>query len=340
MTTAYELGELAAKLGGEVRGDARRMIRGIATLDEAGPEELSFLTHRRYRAAAAATRAAAVLVGPGCILAGHDLWVVGEPYAALASVLELYHPAAPHRPWVSPDARIGESVELGRDVHVAPFAVVGDGTVLGDRVRVGAGSVLGAGCRVGDDSELHPRVVLYPQTQLGRRCVIHSGAVLGADGFGFATVSGRHRKVPQVGRVVLEDDVEIGANSAIDRAMLGETRIGAGTKVDDLVMIGHGVRLGAGSLLAGQAGIAGSARLGSGTVLAGQAGVAGHLTLGDGVVVAAKSAVFEDLPEKAFVAGVPAIDQRRWKRQQAALKRLPDLVREVRLLRARGRTDP
>jgi UDP-3-O-[3-hydroxymyristoyl] glucosamine N-acyltransferase len=224
---------------------------------------------------------------------------------------------------------------LGREVRIAAFAVIGEGSVLGDGVAVGSGSVLGEGCMVGDGTEIHPRVVLYPGTRVGRRCVIHSGVVLGADGFGFATVDGQHRKVPQVGQVVVEDDVEIGANTAIDRAMLGETRIGAGSKIDDLVMVAHGVKIGAGSLVAGQAGIAGSTRLGRGVTLAGQVGVAGHLELGDRTVVGAKSAVLADVAPDAFVSGIPAVEHQRWKRAQAIVQRLPELRRQLRDARSR-----
>ena len=176
---------------------------------------------------------------------------------------------------------------------------------------------------------------VYPQTRLGARCLLHAGVVLGGDGFGFATADGEHLKVPQVGRVVVEDDVEIGSNSAVDRAMLGETRIGRGSKLDDLVMIAHGVQLGAGALLAAQSGIAGSARLGAGATLAGQAGVAGHLELGEHVTVAAKSAVFSDLTDGAFVAGVPATDHRSWKRSRVTIKKLPELRKELQDLRRR-----
>jgi UDP-3-O-[3-hydroxymyristoyl] glucosamine N-acyltransferase len=335
VATAYQLGELAERLGGEVRGDPGRWVRGVATLDDAGPDDLSFLTNPRYRAAAARTSAGALLIGPEGAPEGLDLLVMDQPYAALARILELFYPAEARRPGISPDARVGRNVALGDDVYVGPFAIVGDDSTLGDRAVVGAGSVVGARCRVGEDSELSPRVVLYPGTRIGRRCLIHSGTVLGADGFGFAPVDGRHRKVPQVGRVVVEDDVEIGANCAVDRAMLGETRIGAGSKLDDLVMIAHGVRLGQGSLLAAQSGIAGSARLGKGVVMAGQTGIAGHLEIGEGVVVAAKSAVFRDLKDRAFVAGIPAVDHRRWRRAQAVVKRLPELRTEIRELRAR-----
>jgi UDP-3-O-[3-hydroxymyristoyl] glucosamine N-acyltransferase len=335
VTTPYRLQDLAQRVGGTVRGDPERVVRGIATLDEAGEDDLAFLTNPRYRAAAARTRAGAVLVGPGVDLAGRDLLEAAEPYVALARLLELLHPRVPPRPGVSEDARLGRDVQLGRDVHVGPFAVVGEGCSLGDRSVVGTGCVLGPGCQLGPDTELRPRVVLYPHTRVGTRCLVHSGVVLGGDGFGFATSAGEHRKIPQVGRVVVEDDVEIGANSAVDRAMLGDTRIGAGSKIDDLVMIAHGVRLGPRSLLAAQSGIAGSARLGANATLAGQAGVAGHLALGERVTIAAKSAVFEDLPDGSFVAGIPAADHRRWKRSQATIKKLPEMRRELQELRRR-----
>lgn len=333
--TVFLLGELARRVGGAVRGDPARPIRGVATLERAGPDELSFLTHIRYRKAARATRAGAVVAPPDSELVGHDLLEVTEPQLALIELLTLFHPPLPSRPGVSPDARLGPGVRLGRDVHIGPFAVVGGGTVLGDGVVIGAACVLGEGCSLGEQTELKPHVVLYPGTSLGQRCLVHAGVVLGGDGFGFAVQAGRHRKVPQVGRLVVEDDVEIGANTTADRAAVGETRIGRGTKIDNLVMIAHGVELGSDCLLAGQSGVAGSSRIGAGATLAGQSGVAGHLQLGDGVRVAAKSAVLRDLPAEAFVAGTPAIDHRRWKRAQAALVMLPELRRELRELRGR-----
>lgn len=335
MTKAYRLGELARRVGGTVEGDPEIPIRGVATLEQAGGEELSFLTHPRYRKAAATTRAAALLVGLDARVSGRTLLVAAEPYAALAELLELFHPRAPVAPGVSPDARLGQAIRLGRDVHVGPFAVVGDRVELADAVVVGAGCSVGDDCSIGAGTELRPHVVLYPGTQLGRRCLVHAGVVLGADGFGFAVGRQGHRKVPQVGRVVIEDDVEIGANTTVDRATLGETRIGEGSKIDDLVMIAHGVQLGPGALLAAQTGIAGSARLGARAALGGQAGVGGHIELGRDVKVAAKSAVFGDVADGAFVAGVPAIDHRRWKRAQALVAKLPELRRELELLRAR-----
>ena len=331
----FLLGELAGRIGAEVQGDPGLRIEGLATLGDAGPAQLSFLTNPKYRKAAEASGAGALLVGQGAGLSGRNLLVAAEPYLALAELLELFHPAIAAPPGLSPDARLADDVETGRDVHVGPFAVIGERTKLGDGVIVGAGCVVGPDCELGEETELKPRAVLYPGTRVGRRCLIHSGVVLGGDGYGFATTKGGHRKVPQVGRVVLEDDVEIGANTTVDRAMLGETRIGRGSKIDNLVMIAHGVRLGPAALLAGQAGIAGSARIGARATLAGQAGVAGHLDLGDDIIVAAKAAVFADLPDGAFVSGIPAMDHRRWKRAQAVTARLPELRKEVRELRAK-----
>jgi UDP-3-O-[3-hydroxymyristoyl] glucosamine N-acyltransferase len=335
VAAAYRLGELAERVGGRVEGDPERTIRGLATLEQAEASDLSFLTNPRYRQLAAATRAGAVLVAPGQRVQGHDLLVVEAPYRALAAILALFHPVSPAPAGISEDARVGRNCRIAPGVHVGPFAVLEDEVELANDVVIGAGCMIGSGCRIGAATVLKPRVVLYPRTEVGARCLLHSGVVLGGDGFGFATHEGVHVKVPQVGRVVVEDEVEIGANATVDRAMLGETRIGAGTKIDDLVMIAHGVRVGPRSLLAAQSGIAGSARLGARAVLAGQAGVAGHLELGDGVVVAAKSAVFDDQPEGARVAGVPAFDLRRWRRAAVAWRELPELRREIRELRAR-----
>ena len=335
MSAEIRLDELARRVGGRIVGDEARTIRGVATLDEAGPHDLSFLTNPRYRDRARLTRAGALLVQPGSGIAGLTLLEVDQPYLALARILELFHPVERPPAGISPLAHLGRDVGLGSDVHIGPFAVLGEGARLGDRVVIGAACVVDRGSSVGADSVLMPGVVLYPGTRIGERCRIHSGVVLGADGFGFATVAGQHHKIPQLGRVVVEDDVEIGANTTVDRGTLGQTVIGAGTKLDDQVMIGHGARLGRGCLLAGQAGVAGSAELGDHVTLAGQSGVAGHLRVAAGTVVAAKSAVFADVEQGGFLAGVPAVSHMRWKRIQASLAELPELRRELGRLRKR-----
>jgi UDP-3-O-[3-hydroxymyristoyl] glucosamine N-acyltransferase len=336
MSDEFRLGDLAARIRGRVVGDPERRIRGVATLEDAGPDDLAFLTNARYGDAAKATRAGAVLAAVGTRIPGRDILEAPEPYVALAEILDLLHPPRPRRPGISPLASVA-ATELGEEVEVGPFAVIGEGVRLGRRASVGAGAVLGEGSDVGDDTVIHPRVVLYPGTRVGSRCIVHAGVVLGGDGFGFATSSGRHRKVPQLGRVVVEDDVEIGANSAVDRGALGDTVIGRGTKIDDLVMVAHGVRVGPDSLMAGQSGIAGSTRVGSGVTFAGQSGAAGHLTIGNGSVIAAKSAVFDDLPERSFVAGIPAVHHLAWKRTQLLCRRLPELRSRIRALETRLR---
>jgi UDP-3-O-[3-hydroxymyristoyl] glucosamine N-acyltransferase len=331
----YRLRELAERVGGTVRGDPEREIRGIATLGDAGPDQLSFLTNPRYRAEAETTAAGALLVGPGSGLEGRDLLEAPEPYLAFARLLELFHPPDERPTGISPAASVGSGADLGESVTIGPFAVVEDGASIGDGVVVGPGCVIERGCAVGDGTVLRPRVVLYAGTRVGRRCLIHSGVVLGGDGFGFATSAGEHHKVPQLGRVVVEDDVELGANTTVDRGTLGDTVIERGTKIDNLVMIAHGVRIGERSLLAAQSGIAGSTTVGPRATFAGQAGAAGHLDIAEGAVVAAKSAVLEDLPEGSFVAGIPAVDHRRWKRAQVVFKKLPELRAAVRELRKR-----
>jgi UDP-3-O-[3-hydroxymyristoyl] glucosamine N-acyltransferase len=331
----FRLEELAQRIGGRVEGDARLRIRGIATLDQAGPNELSFLTNPKYRKLARTTRAGALLVPPGSGLSGVNLLEAREPYLALSRLLELFHPTPRSRPEISPQASVSAAARIGLDVAVGPFAVIEAEARIEDQVRVGAGVVVGEGCYVGEGTELRPRVVLYPGTRVGARCLIHAGVVLGGDGFGFATTSEKHHKVPQLGVVVVEDEVEIGANTTVDRGTLGETVVGRGSKIDNLVMLAHGVRVGPGALLAAQSGIAGSTTLGARTTFAGQAGAAGHLDIGDGCVVAAKSAVFNDLERGSFVAGIPAVDHRVWKRAQALTRRLPDLQKKLRELERR-----
>ena len=325
----YTLGEIASRVGGTVRGDAGRRVAGIKPLDQAGPDDLSFLANPRYARAAAGSRAAALIAGRRSALPGRNLIVVDNPYAALAGAMRLFFPAEPTAAGVSPQAAIGEGTALGQGVAIGPFAVVGRRCVLGDRAVLHAGVVLGDEVRVGEGAVLHPGVVIYARSVIGARVVVHAGSVVGSDGFGYAEDAGARAKIPQVGNVVIEDDVEIGACVTIDRATFGSTVVGRGAKIDNLVQVAHNVVVGEGSVLVAQSGIAGSTRLGQGVILAGQSGAAGHLTLGDRSVVGAKSAVLQDLPPGAFVVGHPAIDHRQWKRGQAALRRLPDLLRRV-----------
>jgi UDP-3-O-[3-hydroxymyristoyl] glucosamine N-acyltransferase len=332
MASGFTLGELAALVEGRVRGNPQRRVQAIRSLAAAGPDDLSFLTSAAYREEARESRAGALLVGREEAALPQDLLVCADPGWGLAELLRRFHvPAAPAS-GVHPTAVVGAGCAVDPTASLGPFVVVGEGSRIDAGAVLHAGVVVGRDCRIGVGTVLHPRVVLYDGTELGARVTVHAGTVLGADGFGYAPHGGALVKVPQVGRVVVEDDVEIGANSAVDRATLEETRIGAGSKLDNLVQVGHNVRLGKGCVICGQAGIAGSARLGSGVVLAGQAGVSGHLDIGDGAQVAAKSAVLQSVPAGAKVAGIPAVALAEWRRQASRLTRLGELFRRVRRL--------
>jgi UDP-3-O-[3-hydroxymyristoyl] glucosamine N-acyltransferase len=336
---AYRLSELAELVGGRVEGNPDRAVSAIRSLEAAGPADLSLLTHSRYRARAAASGAGALLVAPALAAAaaelGRDLLVVDDPSWALSRLLERFHPAPVREPGVHPTAVVEAGCEVDPTAHVGPYAVLGAGSRVGARAAVHALAVVGRDCAIGEGAVLHPHAVLYDGTEVGPGTIVHAGAVLGADGFGYATARGAHHKVPQIGRVVIEGDVEIGANSTIDRATLGETRVGAGTKIDNLVQVGHNVQVGRHCILCGQAGIAGSTRLGDWVVLAGQSGVSGHIELGDGAQVAAKSAALTSVEPRTQVAGIPAVPLRKWRRQTALLSRLETMNRRLRALEKR-----
>ncbi|WP_025324357.1 UDP-3-O-(3-hydroxymyristoyl)glucosamine N-acyltransferase [Deferrisoma camini] len=329
------LGELAEKLGAELRGDPAVEVTGVATLDRAGPGEVSFLSNPKYRPLLATTRAAAVIVAPAEAVEGRAALVTENPYLAFARAVELLHPRPRPEPgvhegaWIHPDARLEEGVTALPGSRVDAGARVGAGTVLYPGVYVGRGARVGRGC------VLHANAVVREECVLGDRVVLQPGAVVGSDGYGYARDGHRHVPIPQVGRVVLEDDVEVGANTTIDRAALGETRIGRGTKIDNLVQIGHNVTVGEDCLIVAQVGVSGSTRIGHRVVLAGQVGVAGHLRVGDGAMVGAQSGIGSDVPAGAVVSGSPAIPHGEWLRAQAVVKRLPDLRREMKAMERR-----
>jgi UDP-3-O-[3-hydroxymyristoyl] glucosamine N-acyltransferase len=333
------LAELASRIGGTVEGDGSVRIRGLASLEEAGQGELSFYGNPRYRKELATTRASAVLLPPDEPVSRADVaWVrVASPHLAFARLLSVFHPGARLPPGVHPRAEVHASARVDPSATVMALAVVEAGAVVGARSVLWPGSYVGEGSRLGEDCVLQPGAVVRERCVLGDRVVLQPGVVVGSDGFGFAfdAAGPEHVKVPQVGTVRIEDDVEVGAGSCIDRATTGETFIGRGTKIDNLVQIAHNVRVGPLSILCAQVGVSGSTELGAGVVLAGQVGIVGHVRVGDGARVAAGSGVPHDVPPGVTVSGAPAVEHALWLRESAALKRLPELLREVRELRAR-----
>jgi UDP-3-O-[3-hydroxymyristoyl] glucosamine N-acyltransferase len=315
-----------------VRGDASVELRGLAPLDEAGPEQLSFLARPDYRERARASRAGAIIAGPAESLPGRTVLVSTDPYRSFALAMRLFHPEQRPAPGIAPSAVIDPSAQVDDGAHVGALVVVGRDCRIGDGVVLHPTVVVREGCEIGVGSTLHPGVVLYPGTQVGRGVVVHARAVLGSDGFGYSSGADGHLKIPQVGRVVVEDDVEIGAGACIDRGAMGDTRIGTGTRIDNLVQIGHNVHVGAHGMIVAQSGISGSSTLGAFVALAGQSGVAGHLALGDGAQVAAKSAVLSDVGAGERVGGIPAIALGNWKRAAIAFARLPEVLRRLRRL--------
>lgn len=334
---AYRLAELADIVGGRVAGNPDRLVESVRTLETAGPEDLSFVTNPKYRRQAAASRAGVILSASALEGVAKDFLLADEPYYALAQLLERLYPRDKLAPGIHPTAIVESGAEIDSEATIGPYAVVETEARIGPGVELHSHAVVGRGCLIGRDSILYPRVVLYSGCVLGERCILHAGVVVGSDGFGYALHDDTHVKLEHGGNVVVEDDVEIGANSTVDRALLGETRIGAGSKIDNLVQVAHNVRLGQSCLLISQSGIAGSSSLGDGVVLAGQSGVAGHLNLGDGVQVAAKSAVFKSVESGRTIAGVPAVEVGAWRRQQALVARLSELKKRLEKLEALAR---
>jgi UDP-3-O-[3-hydroxymyristoyl] glucosamine N-acyltransferase len=329
--------EIAALTGGRLVGPGDVTVAGIAPLERAGPGDLSFLASARYLPYFQRTSASAVLVKPEFASAEGGpatRVVVPEPHAALLVVLPVLYPQEVWEPGVHPTASVGRGATWDEPVQIGPHAVLGPGVRLGRNVRIGPGCVLGDGVAVGDDSQLYPGVVLYAGTALGKRVAVHAGAVLGSDGFGY--VPGRdgegHRKIPHVGRCLIADDVEIGANTCIDRGSVDDTVIGAGTKIDNLVHIAHNVRIGARCLIMAEAGIAGSVHIEDEAIIAGQSGIGDHITIGRGARLLVQSGIIADVPPETTVSGYPARPHREYLRAQAALYRLAKIVDELEAL--------
>ncbi len=327
--------EIAQLVDGTLEGGSDPELESVAPLDRAGPRELTFLASPRYSKYLERSHAGALLVSRA--LAGRERTaipriVVRDVHRALARVLEELFPEVPERADVHPTAVIGAGAELGPDVRVEAYAVVGRGTRVGARARVGAHAVVGNDCVLGEDVVLHPHVTLYRGVHVGARSILHSGVRAGVDGFGYVYTDGGHRKVPQVGGCVIGADVEIGANTTIDRGSVGATEICDGVKIDNLVHIGHNVRVGEQAVIVAQVGISGSSVIGRRVTLAGQAGLQGHIEVGDGATVAGQAGVFGDVPAGAVYSGYPARPHREALRAQAALFRLPEALKRLRAL--------
>lgn len=329
------LGELASWVGGELHGDAQLKITGVAGLEEARHTEISFVVGPKYVRKAHESRAGALIVPPGLRDIERPFIVSDNPYLAFAKILKLFS----HKPrvplGVSPKANIGENVQMGDEPSIHPLVFVGDNTVLGDRVTLHAGVYVGAGVQIGDDTLIYPNVTVLDRCIIGKRVIIHSGTVVGGDGFGFAPDGHSYFKIPQVGIVQIDDDVEIGANCTIDRATMGKTWIQRGVKIDNLVQVAHNVVLGENTIIIAQVGISGSTVVGKNVILAGQVGVTGHLEIGDNVRVGAQSGIAKSIPPGQSVSGSPAIAHRDWLKNCHIISRLPELRRTIRDLEKR-----
>ena len=328
------LRQLAECCGAELAGDGDVVIDRVATLDSAGEGAIAFLSNPKYRSRLAATRASAVIVAPGDALAtALPKLVTSNPYAAYARVAAMLHPARVPEAGVHPTAVIAASARVAPTAAVGAHAVIGQRTTIGERAQVGAGTVIGDDCSVGDDCLLHPRVVMYAASVVGPRTIIHSGAVIGADGFGMAEHEGRWLKVPQLGRTLIGADVEIGANTTIDRGAIGDTVIENDVKLDNQIQIGHNCRIGAHTAIAGCVGIAGSATIGRNCKIGGAAMISGHLEIAAGTVISAATVVFDSIGSPGIYTGAfPALPHREWKHVAAAIRRLRSVVGRLRAL--------
>jgi UDP-3-O-[3-hydroxymyristoyl] glucosamine N-acyltransferase len=325
----FTAAQLAQELQGEVLGDGSVLLTGFAPADTAKAGDLTFAENEAFFAKAEQSAAAAILVDGPFTSARKVLIRVRNARIAFARVVPLFFPERIFPAGVHPSAIIAPSAQIDPTAHIGPFCHLGEQVQVGARAVLEGGNHLGDQCVIGADTRLFPGVILYPLTQIGRRVRIHAGAVIGSDGFGYVFDAGIHRKVPQVGQVIIQDDVEIGANVTIDRGALGPTVIGRGTKIDNLAQIAHNVTIGEHCLVVAQVGVAGSTRIGHHTTLAGQVGIAGHLQIGDRVIVAAQSGVMHDIPDGGKWLGAPAQPDRQAKRQIIALQQLPGLIRRV-----------
>ncbi len=325
-----KLGELASRLGAELRGDAELEVTGVKGIEEAGPTEVTFVANPKYTALARSTKAAAVLVEPDFQEISAPTIRLKNPYLAFSRALGFFYQPPAYAPGIHPTAVIDPSAEIGPEAHIGAYVVIGPNVNLGARATLLPHVVLYPGVRAGAHLFAHAHAVVRENCILGDHVTLENGAIVGADGFGFAkNESGHWEKIPQSGPVRLGDRVDVQANACIDRATVGATEIGAGTKVDNLVQIGHGSRVGENTLICAQTGLAGSSVIGNNVILAGQTGIAGHCRVGDGVILTAQSAVSHDVPAGKMISGSPGFDNRVWLRAVTIFQRLPELLKRL-----------
>ncbi len=336
-----KLQELAHKLGCRLEGNPGVEIEGVAGIDHAQPGQVTFLANRRYLPQLKTTKASAVLVEEGVGLEREATIEplaalrTQNPYLAFAHAIELFYEAPAYAPGVHGTAVIAASAKIGKGAHIGPYCFIDEGVIIGEGAVLHSFVTVYRNAQIGANFFAHAHAVVREDSRIGDRVILQNGAIIGGDGLGYAKrADGTWHKMMQSGPAVLEDDVEVQANACIDRATVGETRIGRGTKIDDLVLVGHASHVGANTMLCGQVGLAGSTKIGDNCILAGQVGTAGHLTVGDGAVITAQSGVPNDVPERALYSGYPAVENRDWLKMMAALNRLPELQRRVQQLEA------
>jgi UDP-3-O-[3-hydroxymyristoyl] glucosamine N-acyltransferase len=327
-----KLAQIASALGVRLEnGSPDTEITGLAGIEEAGPGQLTFVANPKYAAAAHRTKASAVVVSEEFPALATAMLRSKNPYLTFAQAIALFHPARKYSSKIHPTAVIHASARIGDGAHVGPYVVIGEDVEIGKNAVLLAHVVIYPGVKIGDNFMAHAHAVVREQCRLGNNVLLQNGVVIGGDGFGFAKDEGGHwHKIPQPMPVVTEDDVEIQANTCIDRASVGETRISRGTKIDNLVQVGHGSHIGEHSLLASQVGLAGSTEVGKHVILTGQVGVVGHCKIGDGAIVTPQSGVAGDIAAGAIVSGAPAIDHKLWLKVSALMSRLPEIAKAVR----------
>lgn len=329
------LKELAEFLGGRVVGDENVVVRALGTLDEAGEGQITFLANPKYAAKVETTKATAVVLSPGAERYGKNVIEVKNPYLAFAKLLTLFHVKTAAPKGVMEGALVGKDVVLGENITIYPGAYVADGVKIGNRTVIYPGVALYEGVEIGDDTTIHANVTVREGCRIGSRVIVHSGVVIGSDGFGYAPDGKAYQKIPQIGIVAVEDDVEIGANTTIDRAALGVTLIRKGTKIDNLVQIAHNCIIGENCIIVSQTGISGSTKLGEHVTIGGQVGIVGHLDIGDNVMVGAKSGVHNSISSGQIFSGYPAFPHKEWLKSASVFPKLPEMRKTINALEKR-----